>query len=852
MRKLIFILSIAFNTAVFGQNLKNNPTSNHGNKFEQLGTILPDGNQYRTSSGAPGKEYWQQKANYKITAYLNENTRYLHGYEEITYINNSPDNLTYVWLQLDENEHNPNGESNYFNESNKSNPSTPNELDNLDVKKKLAGYGMQILEVSDIAGNALKYTINNTMMRIDLKQNLMSKSSISFKVKWTYKIPEKKRIGGRGGYEFFEKDGSDLFTISQWYPRMCVYSDYQGWNHKQFTGRGEFSLVFGDFDVTMITPKDHIVASTGECQNYSSVLTAEQIKRWQEAQSSVNPKMVVTLEEAIQSEKNPQRVKDELTSDAFLQRYLAYEPIKQAAISGGWMQKHPEFMKQLSNVKTWKYQAKNVRDFAWGSSRKFTWDAMPVTVEGKKIMCMSYYPKESYHLYSKYSTKVVAHTIKTYSKYTIPYAYPVAISVEAASGMEYPMICFNYGRTEDDGTYTSGTKYGMIGVIIHEVGHNFFPMIINSDERNWSWMDEGLNTFVQFLTEQEFDNNYPSRRGPAHKIVDYMKLPKDRLEPIMTNSEEIIEFGPNAYAKPATALNILRETVMGRELFDYAFKEYCRRWAYKHPSPSDLFRTMEDASGVDLDWFWRAWFYDIEPVDVSLDSVTAYKVYAPNSVPEKMDTIRRGKISTTLGTPAVANVKSSKNAPSVKTTGEYLHVSRLRNKASGMKFAVDTDTTLRDFYFYYDEEKDTFEGWKSKRDIDASVPRVINRYRNFDVVPSDDAKKYENRYYYELTLKNVGGAVTPVIIQWTFTDGTTEVDYINAYIWRKNEHRITKNFVKDKEVKSILVDPFKETADIDESNNVWPKGENVPVSRIELFKMKEGKETPNPMQRAKK
>ena len=447
MRKLIFILSIAFNTAVFGQNLKNNPTSNHGNKFEQLGTILPDGNQYRTSSGAPGKEYWQQKANYKITAYLNENTRYLHGYEEITYINNSPDNLTYIWLQLDENEHNPNGESNYFNESNKSNPTNPGELDNLDVKKKLVGYGMQILEVTDMQGNALKHTINNTMMRIDLKQTLMSKSSVSFKVKWTYKIPEKKRIGGRGGYEFFEKDGSDLFTISQWYPRMCVYSDYQGWNHKQFTGRGEFSLVFGDFDVTMITPKDHIVAATGECQNYSNVLTADQYKRWQEAQTSTSPKMVITLDEAVNSEKNAQRVKDELSSDEFLQRYVIYEPVKQAAISGGWMQKFPDFMKQLSNVKTWKYQAKNVRDFAWGSSRKFTWDAMPVTVEGKKIMCMSYYPKESYHLYSKYSTKVVAHTIKTYSKYTIPYAYPVAISVEAASGMEYPMICFNYGRT---------------------------------------------------------------------------------------------------------------------------------------------------------------------------------------------------------------------------------------------------------------------------------------------------------------------------------------------------------------------------------------------------------------------
>jgi hypothetical protein len=446
---------------------------------------------------------------------------------------------------------------------------------------------------------------------------------------------------------------------------------------------------------------------------------------------------------------------------------------------------------------------------------------MPVEVNGKKIMAMSYYPKEAYALYRRYSTKVVAHTIRTYSKYSIPYQYPVAISVEAANGMEYPMICFNYGRTDEDGTYSSRTKYGMIGVIIHEVGHNFFPMIINSDERNWSWMDEGLNTFVQFLTEQEFDNNYPSSRGPAHKIVDYMKLPKNQLEPIMTNSENINQFGPNAYAKPATALNILRETVMGPELFDFAFKEYCQRWAYKHPSPADFYRTMEDASGVDLDWFWRGWFYDIEPVDISLDSVICFQVDEPKEELVKNETVKKGG----------------------RAEGEeFKHLTRLRNKESGMVFLVDKDTSLRDFYYYYQAPKEE------------ESSKTVNRHENLTAVDKEELAKYQGNYYYELHFSNVGGLVMPIIIQWNYEDGSSEVEYINAYIWRKNEFKVVKTFMKTKKVKSILLDPFKETADILEANNNWPLKE-LPT-RFDLYKGKvvskrASNNEDNPMKKAK-
>lgn len=441
---------------------------------------------------------------------------------------------------------------------------------------------------------------------------------------------------------------------------------------------------------------------------------------------------------------------------------------------------------------------------------------------------MSFYGKEAYGLYRKYSTKVVAHTIKTYSKFSIPYPYPVAQSIEAANGMEYPMICFNFGRTEKDGTYTEGSKNGMILVIIHEVGHNFFPMIINSDERQWSWMDEGLNTFVQFLTEREFDANYPSQRGPAHKMVDYMRLPKNQLEPIMVNSENINNFGANAYGKPATALNILRETVMGRELFDFAFKQYCTRWAFKHPEPADFFRSMEDASAVDLDWFWRGWFYDIDPVDISIDTVKAYTINKGLKVPVKIDTV---------------NVFPKPNDPGYslnKTNFET--ITNIRNREAGIRSLVDIDTTLRDFYYH----------WKPAKDF---TREAKNRYENLEEISDTAFAKYNNQYVYEIKFSNKGGLVMPLIIQFNYTDGTSEIERIGAYVWRKNEKEVTKTFLKTMKLASIQLDPYKETADINEANNTW----NIKAepSKFELFRSKSGPAArgqsvgQNPMQKAK-
>ncbi|MDQ0106164.1 hypothetical protein J2T02_001258 [Chitinophaga terrae (ex Kim and Jung 2007)] len=752
MRKKCYLTGLLCSSILLLQ-AQQNPGSNHGNRFEQLGTMLQTPNMYRSASGAPGPKYWQQRADYEIEAQLDDENQKLTGSETVTYFNNSPDPLTYLWLQLDENEHDPKSESQFFDENKMSGKMTMYDLRTiLPVNQEL---GVKIVKVTDEAGKALPYTINQTMMRIDLPKTLMPGEKFRFKVGWWYKMSNRTVEGGRGGYEFFPEDKNYLYTVSQWYPRLAVYSDFQGWQNKQFTGRGEFALTFGNFKVKMTVPADHVVGATGECQNYKEMLSPAQYQRWQKAQSSKEPVEVVTLDEA----KN--------------------------AMAG-----------KAKATKTWIYEAQNVRDFAWVSSRRLVWDAMAANVEGNKVMAMSYYGPEAYPLYRRYSTKVVAHTVKSYSKHTIPYPYPVAISVEAANGMEYPMICFNYGRADKDGTYSEATKNGMIGVITHEVGHNFFPMIVNSDERQWTWMDEGLNTFCQFMAEQEWDNNFPSSRGPAHKIVDYMKMPKDQLEPIMTNSENIIQFGPNAYAKPATALNILRETVMGRELFDFAFREYARRWAFKHPTPADFFRTMEDASAVDLDWFWRGWFFGTEPVDISLDSVKWFRF---------------------SGDP----VATKQAAKEVYDKG-LDHIARQRNKASGMKFAVDEDTSLQDFY--------------SKWNRFEVTPEDKAAYEQFynNLTPAEKAVYESKKNFYELTFSNKGGLVMPLIIEWTYTDGTKEIDRISAYIWRKNENVVTRVFVKEKQVASVKLDPLRETADIDESNNMWPR-ETAP-SRFELFK----------------
>ena len=742
----------------------------NNSKFKQLYEELPTPNVYRTASGAPGHEYYQQKADYQINVELDEEKNILEGNEIITYTNNSPDVLNYLWVQLDQNVRAKNSHGQLTTTSSMNNKMSFRNIKRMHDRMNFDG-GFKLEEVRDSYNNQLTYIINETMMRIELSKPLRQGQSFSFKIKYSYNINDRMKIGGRSGYEYFENEGNAIYTIAQFFPRMAVYNEVEGWQNKQFLGRGEFTLPFGDYKVSITVPSDHIVAATGELINASSVLSKNQIKRWEKAKKNfIDPVIIVTEEEAKENEKEKSKSK-----------------------------------------KTWTFEAKNVRDFGWASSRKFIWDAMAVDISGETVMAYSYYPKEGNPLWEQYSTRVVAHSLKVYSKYTIDYTYPQATSVHAKSiGMEYPMICFNFGRPESDGTYSKRTKYGMIGVIIHEVGHNFFPMIINSDERQWTWMDEGLNTFLQYITEQEFERNYPSRRGPPNNIVEYMKGDKSGISPIMTNSESILQFGNNAYGKPATALNILRETIMGRELFDYSFKTYSERWAFKHPTPADFFRTMEDASAVDLDWFWRGWFYTNDHVDISLDKVNWFKINTGN--PEIENTI-------------------SKNQEENKNT--YIGISR--NKSSIPKTVTEFDDQSIDFYTTYDPFKtnilDKEDYSKYMKNLDADEKEILKSDKN----------------YYELHFSNIGGLVMPIILEFTFVDRTTEVIRIPAEIWKKNSKEVKKIFILDKEVSNVRLDPFLETADVDLNNNSWP-ARNEPT-RFQIFKENDKKKE-NPMQRA--
>ena len=763
MKRLFLPLILAFmGTTLFAQ-VKENP-------FKQLSNELPTPNVYRNAAGAPGYMYWQQRADYEMEIRLDDEEQRIYGTETITYYNQSPDPLEYLWVQLDQNVRALDSDTYKTSTTQMGEEMSLGQLSRLEPT---FDGGFKIDYVRNDDGEDMTFHIEKTMMRIELDEPLAPDASIEFDIKYWYNINDRQKDGGgRSGSEYFAEDDNYLYTIAQFYPRMAVYNDVDGWQNKQFLGRGEFTLTFGNYDVKITVPADHLVAATGTLQNESEVLTREQRRRLELARAArEQPVVVATQEEAIEREKT--KVKQE---------------------------------------KTWHFSAENVRDFGFATSRKFIWDAMGVEQEdGSVVMAMSMYPKEGNPLWERFSTKAVAHTLRWYTHYTFTYPYPVAWSINAADiGMEYPMICFNFGRTEPDGTYSERTKYGMISVIIHEVGHNYFPMIVNSDERQWTWMDEGLNTFLQFLAEQQWERDYPSRRGPADKIVDYMKGDKQYISPIMTNSESIWQFGNNAYGKPATALNILRETVMGREQFDYAFKTYANRWKFKHPAPADLFRTMEDASAIDLDWFWRGWFFTTDHVDIALANVREFRVNTMN--------------------PTVENSRSREQQQT-----QPRNISSIRNEEQIVSTFDETDTTIVDFYSTYDPLEATV--------IDEA------EFEQYLSTLSEEEKNVLNadKYYYELTFKNIGGLVMPLILEFTFADGTTEVQRIPAEIWRMGTEEITKVFPFAQEVESIVLDPFIETADTDTSNNYYPS--KSAVNRFDLFQYRQRGEGENAMQR---
>ena len=741
---LTVILLISFTS--FGQEtkVKEEKAPGHLNisKFRQLKQELPTPNTYRTASGAPGHEYYQQKADYKMDIILDDENQRIYGEEVITYFNNSPDELEYLWVQLDQNIRAPDAITNDIKAAGSASYYNPKKFTEEFLGEPFQG-GFNIDYVRNTDDAEMNYTVNGTMMRIDLPEVMKSGDKVSFKIKWWYNIPNHVIDGGRSGFEHFE-GGNNSYVIAQFFPRMAVYNDVEGWQNLQFLGRGEFALVFGDYEVNITTPEDHILDGTGVITNRKDMLSTKQWKRYEKALKSYDePVVIVTQEEAEENEK-----------------------------------------KVSKKTKTWNLKAENVRDFAFASSRKYILDGQAVKVGDRTVMAISLYSKEGNPLWGEYSTRVVASTVKSYSAQMFDYPYHKAISVHAKrQGMEYPMICFNFGRPKPDGTYSDRTRNGMIGVIIHEVGHNWFPMIINSDERQWGWMDEGLNTFAQLLAEQDFEPGFPSRGYPKN-VVDYMDGDQTRIAPIMTQHDNVFQSGPNAYSKPAAGLYILREVVLGHDLFDKAFKTYAERWRFKHPTPADFFRTMEDASGTDLDWFWRGWFYTTDYNDIGVKDIKKYKV-------TEEPTERAKKIAKRYGM-------------TVDQLGKNLYL-------------VEMDATAK------------AEDSSSLKDIGA-----LNEYLSDNFSKEERAALRDTKYFYEIIFEKPGGLVMPILAEITYADGSKENKYYPAEIWRFNDKEIKKIIGTEKQITGIKIDPNQLTSDVNLENNSWPRQESE--SKFDAFK----------------
>lgn len=747
--------AVVFMTAAYAQTIEQ-----INDKFRQLNEYLPTSNVYRTASGAPGHEYWQQQADYKIDVTLDDDNQTLTGQATIKYYNNSPDELKYIWMQMDQNRFDPDTsmdlDSNTVSKSTDS--MTFSGFRSYVERRKFDG-GFKIAGLKNSAGADLPYTVVGSMMRIDLPTPLTPGATTEFSIGWWYNILDSKMLRTRQAAEYFERDGNRIYEIAQWYPRVTAYSDYEGWHNKEYQGSGEFTLEFGDYDVTITAPADHIVASTGELQNAADVLTQNQRDRLIEARTSSVPMFIVTPEEAVENEKEG-----------------------------------------TSETKTWHYKAENVRDFAFASSRKFIWDAMGYRMKenGKTVMAMSYYPMAGQPLWSDISTQAVMHTLQVYNKYSLTYPYPVAISVNGPiGGMEYPMISFNGARPtiHEDGTrtYSRRTKHGLIGVIIHEVGHNYYPMIVNSDERQWTWMDEGLNTFVQNLAHQEWKEDYPLGRIDPRNITGYMT--STNQVPIMSNAESLLQKGNNAYAKPATALNILRESIIGPELFDFAFREFAQRWKFKRPTPADFFRTMEDASGVDLDWFWRGWFYTTDHVDISLDNVRHFTINTKD--PEVEEAFKR------------------RQEMEKRTHPSYFSNDELPKR-------VDEFPSIKDFY----NDNDEFTVTNKQRN---DYNKLIAGLDDWQIELLND-----DSHIYMLDFSNLGGLLMPLYIEIEYADGSKEERRLPAEVWKMNYDHVTKMIVTEKEIAAVVLDPKYETADVDMFNNFFPR--RILESRFELMK----------------
>jgi hypothetical protein len=537
---------------------------------------LPAPNELRQGSGRPGPRYWQQRADYSISVALDTATHTVAGRETIRYANRSPDTLTYVWLQLDQNIYREDSRGHDLNPADArfagagfTGGYTIESFDAVRPRPPRPGAAAEGRGGAPLRRTALRTTINGTVMRVDLDRPLPPGGSATFDVAYRFQVPE--HGSDRMGRERFPEGW--LYEIAQWYPHMAVYDDVRGWNTEQYLGQGEFYLEYGDIDFAVTVPRGFIVAGTGTLQNPLDVLTPAQRARLARALRSDSTVAIIAKDEVGQPSTRPAGTAPTLT---------------------------------------WRFAAKNVRDVAWAAAPNFIWDASG----WNGVLMQSFYPPVADSIWRE-STRMVRHSIKHYSEKWFPYPYPTAINVNGpVGGMEYPMIVFCANRRSRD---------GLFGVTTHELGHEWFPMIVGNNERLHAWMDEGFNSFLNIYSARAYspERDWLRTRGQAEAWAQFAATGRD--EPPMLAADRITPnaLGAVAYSKPATGLYLLRHQIVDSSRFDAAFREYIRRWAFKHPTPADFFRSMEDGLGEDLSWFWRGWFYRTDVVDQAVDSVRA-------------------------------------------------------------------------------------------------------------------------------------------------------------------------------------------------------------------------------------
>lgn len=554
---------LIFSFSAYSQN--NNSKYNQHDVFDP-GFLSEPGTVYRSGNGEPGPEYWQNRADYKIEAELFPEKNLLEGDIEITYRNNSPQNLELLWLQLDQNR---------FSKNSRGYAATPvsqGRWGNVDLN---GGYNIKsvVIILNQTEYKKVNYLIDDTRMRIILPEKLIAKGGeIKIKIKYDFLIPNY----GADRMGILKSKKGPIYEIAQWYPRMSVFDDVSGWNTLPYLGAGEFYLDYGDFDFSVTVPADFVVVASGELINPNEVLSSEQINRLNDAKGSDEKVYIISPDEV--------------------------EKI--------------DTISNITETKTWHFKMTNSRDVAWAASRVFVWDAAKINLpEGKTSLAMSVYPLEvSADSAWGRSTEYIKNSIEYNSQMWFPYTYPVAVNVAGrVGGMEYPGIVFCSVKAKGRSLW---------GVTDHEFGHNWFPMIVGSNERKFMWQDEGFNSFINIFSTRSFNNGeYSSRRDSARNIVKYML--DNNSESIM-NYPDVIDsknLGNNAYFKTALGLYILRQVILGEDRFDYAFKTYIKRWAFKHPTPKDFFRTINSVAGDDLNWFWKEWFYENWVLDQSVDNV---------------------------------------------------------------------------------------------------------------------------------------------------------------------------------------------------------------------------------------